>query len=84
MFFVIAFNPQRYGPVMLIAFLEKLGFGTTAIILFVVHRIQSQVLALGLIDLLLGVLFLVAYVTTPKAPWPSTGGRPKGPTHGKP
>lgn len=70
MFFVIAFNPQRYRPVMPIAFIEKLSFGAAAIVLFVGHRIQAQVLALGLVDLLLGVLFLVAYVTTPKAAKP--------------
>ncbi len=68
MFFVIACNPSRYRLVMLVAFLEKLGFGAAAIVLFIGHRIQSPVLALGVIDLLLGALFLVAYATTPISP----------------
>lgn len=58
---MIAADPQRYRPVMLVAFLEKLGFGAAAIALFAVQRIQLPVLIFGLIDLLLGVLFVIAY-----------------------
>jgi hypothetical protein len=72
MFFVIAFDPRRYRPAMPVAFLEKLAFGAAAVALFSVHRIQPQVLGLGLTDLVLGVLFLIAYAATPK---PSASGK---------
>jgi hypothetical protein len=65
LFFVIAFNPRRYRSVMPVAFLEKLGFGAAAVILFIGHRVQTQILVFGLVDLLLGALFLYAYAVTP-------------------
>ena len=67
LFFVIAFDPRRYRPAMPVAFLEKLSFGAAAVVLFAMHRIQPQVLGLGLIDLTLGVLFLIIYAATPKS-----------------
>lgn len=67
LFFVIAFDPRRYRPAMPVAFLEKLSFGAAAVVLFAMHRIQPQVLGLGLIDLTLGVLFLIVYAATPKS-----------------
>jgi len=65
LFFVIAFNPRRYRAVMPVAFLEKLGFGAAAVLLFIGHRVQTQILVFGLVDLLLGALFLYAYAVTP-------------------
>jgi len=64
LFFVIASDPRRYRPAMQAAFIEKLSFGAAAVVLFVMHRIQSQVLGLGLIDLTLGTLFLIAHAAT--------------------
>lgn len=65
LFFVIALNPRRYRSVMPVAFLEKLGFGAAAVLLFIGHRVQTQILVFGLVDLLLGALFLYAYAVTP-------------------
>jgi len=65
LFFVIAFNPRRYRSVMPVAFLEKLGFGAAAVILFIGHRVQTQIMVFGIVDLLLGALFLYAYAVTP-------------------
>lgn len=64
LFFVIASDPRRYRPAMPVAFLEKLSFGAATVALFALHRIQPQVLGLGLIDLTLGALFLIAYAAT--------------------
>jgi hypothetical protein len=65
LFFIIALNPRRYRSVMPMAFLEKLGFGAAAVTLFIAHRVQTQILVFGLVDLFLGVLFLYAYAITP-------------------
>ena len=68
MFFVIAFDPPRYRLAMLIALLEKLAFGVAAVVLLALHRVATPVLGLGLIDLALGVLFLIAYFATQGSP----------------
>ena len=66
-FLVIARDPVRFRPLMVPAVLEKAAFGLPAIALFAVGRISGQVLAFGLIDLALGVLFVVSYVRTAQA-----------------
>ena len=65
-FFVIAKNPAKYRPLMLVAILEKVSFGIPAIILFLTHRLAPLMLVAGLIDLVLGVLFLIAFLKTPE------------------
>ena len=52
---------------MPIALLEKLAFGVATVVLFALHRVAT-VLGLGLIDLALGVLFLIAYFATQGSP----------------
>ena len=64
MFLLVAGDVYRYRPLMLLAVPEKLAFGVPAIVLFVQHRIAANVLAFGLIDLGLGVLFVAAYRAT--------------------
>jgi len=61
-FIVIANDPQRFHKLMPITWLEK-TYGLIAIALSVQNRVSLPVLALGLIDLLLGVLFVCAFVT---------------------
>ena len=62
-FLVISNDPQRLRMVMPVTWLEK-SYGLVTILLYVEKRISSQVLALGLIDLLLGALFVCAYAAT--------------------
>ena len=62
-FIVIGNDPQRFRTVIPVTGLEK-SYGLIALVLYVENRISSQVLALGLIDLLLAALFVCAYVTT--------------------
>lgn len=61
-FIVISNDPQRFRTLMPITWLEK-TWGLIALVLYLENRISSQVLALGLIDLLLAALFVCAYVT---------------------
>jgi hypothetical protein len=62
-FLVISSDPQRFRTLIPVTWLEK-SWGLIALVLYVENRISSQVLALGLIDLLLAALFVGAYVTT--------------------
>ena len=65
-FLVIARDPVRYRLLMLPAIGEKALFGVPAVTLFVQGRLGVPMLAAGVVDLLLGLLFAVAYVRTPK------------------
>ena len=65
-FLVIARDPVRFRPLMPVAVLEKASFGLAAVALWTGGRIPAPVLIPGLIDLALGVLFVVAYLRTPR------------------
>lgn len=65
-FLVITRDPVRFRPLMLPAVLEKASFGLPSIALWLGGRLTAPMLAAGLIDLALGVLFVVAYLRTPK------------------
>lgn len=69
-FLVIARDPVRYRPLMPVAVLEKLGFGVAAVVLFAQQRLAAAPLAFGVIDLVLGVLFVAAYLRLAPAPMP--------------
>jgi hypothetical protein len=62
-FIVISNDPQRFRPMIPVTWLEKC-WGLIAILLYIENRISSQVLALGLIDLLFAVFFMCAYIAT--------------------
>jgi hypothetical protein len=47
---------------MLPAVLEKATFAVAAVVLFAQHRVSGMLLAFGLIDGMLGVLFLYAFL----------------------
>ena len=67
MFLLIARDPIRFRPAMLVGILEKLAFGVPAIVLHTQGRLAGVVLAAGLLDMSLGVLFAVSYhVTRPR------------------
>ena len=64
-FLVIARDVVRYRLLMLPAILEKLVFGVPVLLLYAAGRVGSDVLLFGVIDLVLGGLFLLAYRATP-------------------
>ena len=64
LFLILSRNPIRYRPMMIPAILEKAVFGIPAVVLFLQHRISTFTLAAGLVDSLLGVLFVLAYLKT--------------------
>lgn len=60
-FFVIARDPVRFRLMMLPSVLEKFGYGAALTVLYLQHRLHASDLTFGAIDLLLGILFLVAF-----------------------
>ena len=63
-FFVIATNPARFRPMMIPSVLEKLGWGTAVVVLYMQGRISPGDSILGLIDILLGAMFVAAFLST--------------------
>jgi hypothetical protein len=63
-FIVIARNPLRLRPMMVPSMIEKFGGGASFVVLYLQHRSTPGDLVLGCIDLLFGVLFVVAFFKT--------------------
>jgi hypothetical protein len=64
LYLLIASNPARYRPIMLIAVLGKLSFGLPMVLLYAQGRVAAAATALASADLVLGLLFAVAYLCT--------------------
>ncbi len=63
-FLIISRDLARFRPLMIPAIIEKAAFGIPAIVLFLLDRLNAQMLGAGVIDLVLGTLFIIAYVRT--------------------
>jgi hypothetical protein len=63
-FLLIARDVQRYRPLMLMGVLEKLSFSVAVVILYATDRVSAGVLGAGAIDLTLGALFVLAFVSS--------------------
>ena len=66
-FISIARDPIRFRPIMIPAVLEKLVFSIPVIILVIQNRMRRSDLAFAAIDLVLGLLFVFAYLRTSAA-----------------
>jgi len=69
-FFFIATDPPRYRPLMIPSVLEKFSYGVAVVILVLQSRMHASDLVFACTDLLLGVLFVIAYLKTPPRPAP--------------
>src|SRR5690349_17038051 len=67
-FLVISRDPVRLRPMMIPCMLEKFPYVIAATVLYGQSRIKTPGLMLAMVDLLLGLLFLVAFVKTGKTP----------------
>ena len=65
-FLVLSRDPVRYRPLMLPAIVEKVSFGIPVAILYLQQRVSSFILGAAMADSFLAVLFLMAYLKTPK------------------
>jgi hypothetical protein len=61
LFLILSSDPLRYRLVMLPAILEKVTYGIATIVLYLQQRAGSFVLFFGLIDLIFGFLFILAF-----------------------
>ena len=66
LYLLISTDPIRYRPVMIPPLFAKGSFVVAAVILFLQGRIAVTTLGASMIDLLLAVLFFVAYLRTPR------------------
>ena len=62
LFLVMSRDPIRFRPAIIPAIIEKAGFVIAAVVLFLQHRLATVMLVPAGLDMILGVLFVVAYV----------------------
>lgn len=65
-FIFIARDPIRFRPIMIPAILEKLVYSIPVIILVLQKRTRPADLTFAAVDLSLGILFVIAYLRTPR------------------
>jgi hypothetical protein len=63
-FLIISRDPARYRLLMIPAMFEKFSFGVAAIVLFAQNRLSSMMLGAATLDLILGALFVIAFLKT--------------------
>ena len=63
-FLVIGSNPARFRPLMVPSMLEKFGYVATLAVLYAQGRVSSTDAQAIVPDLILGVLFVAAFVKT--------------------
>ena len=63
-FLLIGSDPMRFRPLMIAGIVEKAGFAVPATVLFAQGRISAQDASAAGPDLLLGILFIVAFLKT--------------------
>ena len=60
-FLLISRESERYATLMITTVIEKYSYGFAVLVLYKQGRVTSVVLLTGLIDLILGTLFAIAY-----------------------
>ncbi len=63
-FIAIATDPVRFRPLMIPSILEKVGWSAAVIVLVLQGRMHKSDMVFAGTDLLLGVLFVIAYFKT--------------------
>jgi len=64
-FLFISRDPVRFRPLMIPSMIEKFSYGIAVVVLVLQARMHSSDLVFAATDLLLGVLFVAAYLRTP-------------------
>jgi hypothetical protein len=64
-FLYIAKDPVRHRPLMIPSMFEKFSYGAAVIVLVLQGRMHQSDVVFGVVDLLLGLLFVLAYFKTP-------------------
>jgi hypothetical protein len=66
-FLIIGGNPAKYRALMLAALVEKFPFAIITFALYATGRANEMIFAGAIIDFILGILFLISYLKTPKS-----------------
>ena len=66
-FLVISRDPQQYRMLIIPSIVEKFSFAIPAAILFATGHLNSQMFAAGMLDAVLGLLFIVSWFKVPAA-----------------
>jgi hypothetical protein len=74
-FLIIAADPARFRGIIPAAILEKFTYAAAASALFTAGRLNAVMAVFGLVDLLLGILFVICYVWLGKTPSQAAAGR---------
>lgn len=61
-FMIVATDPARYRPLIIVSIIEKLSFGVPAMILYLNGRLAGGFFYGGLIDLFLAAVFTTALI----------------------
>ena len=69
-FLVISRDPIRYRPLMPVAVVEKAAFGPAMIVLYLLERVNLEMLGAGILDMLIGAFFIAAFLRTPTSASP--------------
>jgi hypothetical protein len=67
-FLLIGTSPARYRPIIIPAILEKVSYVLANLVLFVNHRMSASQALPSATDLVLALLFVIAFVKTGSAP----------------
>ena len=65
-FLIIGSNPVRYRPLMLAALVEKFPFVIAVAALYFYGSVPLPIIGGATIDFILGILFFISYLKTPK------------------
>ena len=65
-YIIISISPIRFRPIMIPAFLAKASGMVTLTWLYLIDRVSSQWIAVGVIDGVFAILFIIGYFSTPK------------------
>jgi hypothetical protein len=64
-FIIIATDPLRYRPLMIPSVMEKFTYSVAVFVLVEQGRMHKSDMVFGVVDVVLGVLFVLAYIKTP-------------------
>lgn len=71
-FLIMSTDPVRYRPLIPACLIEKFSFGLAVPILWWFHRVSVTLVPFALLDMVLGILFWIAYLkTNPKIHTPN-------------
>ena len=65
-FMLIAGDPSRHRPLMIPSVVEKLSYSVAVLVLIQQGRMHKSDMVFGVVDSLLGILFVLAYLRTPR------------------